>query len=194
MNNGTQQQIYLCFGDLLDYPGPDLASQVRECASLLAPAAPDAAVQLCRFLEVVERTPAGRLEEIYTATFDINPACYIYAGYLLFGESFKRGKFLVQLQEKYREHGFEVQQELADHLAILFRFLAVLDPDERLAHELVEDCLVPVLRAMNANFKPDTEIPNPYAFILRAILSVLESEQATAPAVELALLVQEPVL
>lgn len=194
MNNDTQQQIYLCFGDLLDYPGPDLADQVRLCACLLAPAVPDAATQLFDFLEVVERTPPGRLEEIYTATFDINPACYIYAGYLLFGESFKRGKFLVQLQEKYREHGFDVQQELADHLAVLFRFMAMLDPDELLAQELVEDCLIPVLGAMNANFKPDTEIPNPYAFVLRAILSVLESTQATGPEVELALFAQEPVL
>ena len=36
----------------------------------------------------------------------MNPACYIFAGYILFGESFNRGKFLVRLQKEYRERAF----------------------------------------------------------------------------------------
>ena len=167
-------RVYLCFADLLDYPGPGLADQTRTCADLLALDHPEAAGCLQEFLDCVEGTPLGRLEEIYTATFDVNPACYIFAGYLLFGESFKRGKFLVRLQEKYRERGFSAGNELADHVPVLFRFLSTLDPEEVLAQELVEDCLLPVLGKMNASFKNDTDRPNPYSQVLRAILAVLE--------------------
>lgn len=188
MKNDPRQQIYHHLGDLLDYPGPNLADQVRACICRLAPIDAEATTHLLRFLDYVERTPPGQLEEIYTGTFDINPACYIYAGYILFGESFKRGKFLVQLQEKYRERGFSVENELADHLAVLFRFLAILDPDEILAWELIADCLVPVLQAMLANFQPDDEESNPYAYVLRAILNVLAPKTLElAPAPELAL-------
>ena len=180
MHGPTQQRIYLLFADLLDYPRPHLVDRARESSSLLRLDYPEAAEDVQSFLDFAEITATGRLEEIYTGTFDLNPACYIFAGYLLFGESFKRGKFLVQLQEKYRERGFTAGNELADHLAVIFRFLATLEVDEDLAQKLVENCLVPVLTQMNANFKHDLERPNPYAQVLRAVLNVLERTQEGA--------------
>ncbi len=176
MSEQSQQKLYQHFANLLDYPGPDLdlVDQARECVNALTPEYADEAAQLALFLAFAERTPQGQLEEIYTATFDLNPACYIFVGYLMFGESFKRGKFLVGLQERYKERGFSAGDELADHLAVILRFVSTLDPEEVLVQELVEDCLLPVLQRMNANFKHDNENPNPYAQVLRAALSVLE--------------------
>jgi len=181
MRKETRQQVYLHFGNLLDYPTPEIASQTRECAALLALTEMEASSSLYQFLDIVESTPLGRLEEIYTGTFDVNPACYIFAGYMLFGESFDRAKFIVRLQERYRERGFSAGNELADHLAVMFRFLAILDPDTEQAQNLLEKCLVPVLQKMNANFKPDAERLNPYALVLRAILTVLEPEKQAVP-------------
>jgi nitrate reductase assembly molybdenum cofactor insertion protein NarJ len=37
-------------------------------------------------LEFAGSTPASRLEEIYTGTFDLNLVCFPYPGYHLFGE------------------------------------------------------------------------------------------------------------
>ncbi len=183
MRKETHQQACFYFGNLLDYPTPEIASQTRECAALLALTEPEVANSLYRFLEVVESTPLGRLEEIYTGTFDVSPACYIFAGYMLFGESFNRGKFLVRLQEKYRERGFSMGNELADHLAVMFRFLSTLDTTETLAQELIDDCFIPVLQKMNDSFKNnDTERPNPYLHLLRATLATLEQMQTAAPA------------
>ena len=140
----TRPQIYQLLSAMLEYPSPDLAESARECAALLSLESPDAAVQIERFLALTEETPPGRLEEIYTGTFDINPTCTMYAGYQLFGESYKRGEFLVRLTQKNRQRGFSEGNELADHLAVLLRFLGRLDPDETLARELVEDCVAPV--------------------------------------------------
>jgi nitrate reductase delta subunit len=133
------------------------------------------------FERFIETTPLSRLEEIYTATFDVNPASFIYAGYLLFGESFKRNKFMVRLQEKYREHGFSLEKELADHIPTIFRFLARLDPDEILAHQLENDCLIPSLKLMTTSFSDDSQESNPYARLLDAVLIVLNEEQYSLP-------------
>jgi nitrate reductase molybdenum cofactor assembly chaperone len=183
--NSAQQETYQCFGTLLDYPGSELLEQARKCAGLLDQQGwRQAAAHIRDFAEYVESsTSTGYLEEVYTATFDVSPACFIFAGYLMFGEGFKRGKFLVRLQEKYAERGFSAGNELADHLAVIFRFMAILDPDEVLARELVEDCLIPVLEKMNTNFKiEETGSSNPYAQVLRAILMTLEHTMQVAPA------------
>jgi nitrate reductase delta subunit len=172
-----QQQTYLSFGDLLDYPTPDLLAQANSCAGLLRQDYPEAADQIQGFSEYFGNTPLGRLEEIYTGTFDMNPACYIFAGYILFGESFNRGKFLVRLQKEYRERHFSAGNELADHLAVMFKFMGILNPDEHTAQLLLKECFLPVLAKMNTSFKNENENPNPYRQVLRAILSVLEQIQ-----------------
>jgi nitrate reductase delta subunit len=171
----TRPQIYHLLSALLEYPSPGLVDSARECAGLLAVESPQAAAQIERFLALAEEIPSGRLEELYTGTFDINPTCTIYAGYQLFGESYKRGEFLVRLKEKYRQRGFFAGNELADHLAVLLRFLGRLDPEETLAQELIEDCLVPALEKMNGSFpEPSGGNVNPYACVLQAAASVIE--------------------
>lgn len=179
------QETYHCFGNLLDYPGPELLSQAQKCISLLEQQDNhEAAAQIGDFVEYAHTTAIGRLEEIYTATFDVSPACFIFAGYLLFGESFKRGKFLVRLQEKYAERGFSRGNELADHLAVMLRFMAILDPNEKLAQDILANCLVPVFEKMNANFENEqSSAPNPYAQVLRAILTTLERTAQAVPAI-----------
>jgi nitrate reductase delta subunit len=171
----TRPRIYRLLATLLEYPSPDLVNSARECAELLALEFPQAAAQIERFLSLAEEAQPGRLEEIYTGTFDINPACTIYAGYQLFGESYKRGEFLVRLKEKYRQWGFIEGNELADHLAVLIRFLGRLDPEETLAQELIEDCLIPALEKMNGSFSEQSRrTVNPYACVLRATAAVIE--------------------
>jgi len=175
-----QQELYRTFGDLLDYPTPDLAAQASRCAQLLRLDYPQAAEQIQNFADCVDSTSLGRFEEIYTGTFDMNPACYIFSGYILFGESFNRGKFLVRLQKEYRERGFSAGNELADHLAVIFRFMALLDPDEHTAQLLLKDVFVPVLTKMNEGFHSENRNPNPYRQVLRAMLAVLEQIRGTA--------------
>jgi nitrate reductase delta subunit len=183
MKMDIRQKTYLCFAGMLDYPRPQLADRARECTHLLILDYPEAARPIQDFLDFVQSTSPGRLEEIYTATFDVNPTCYIYAGYQLFGESFKRGEFLVRLKEKYRERGFVARNELPDHLAVLFKFLSTLDSTDVLARELVEDCLRPALHKMSDSFSNESQSnPNPYAQVLRAALAVLEGTLQAVPA------------
>ncbi|MCK5720704.1 MAG: molecular chaperone TorD family protein [Thiomargarita sp.] len=167
-----QQQLYSCFSFILDYPTLDLSKHIQNCVNLLKTDYPETIESLENFQIFIKETPIGKLEEIYTATFDINPACHIFAGHILFGESFKRGSFMAALEEEYQERNFDKGKELADHIPILFRFLNQVDLNDTFLEELIADCLIPVFEKMNANFQDDST--NPYVPILRIISVMLE--------------------
>jgi len=176
--NNSRKELYLLFADLLEYPSAAIREKASECCQMVARDYPQASEKIRCFLDFADSTPASRLEEIYTGTFDLNPVCFPYPGYHLFGESYKRGEFLAKLKQKYRERGFtEESSELADHLTVLLRFIASLPPEDILAQEIIEDCLVPALNNMNEGFKEE----NPYAEVLQGLLGVLEGMPQTSP-------------
>jgi nitrate reductase delta subunit len=168
------QPIYRLFAALFTYPSPNLPAEISECQDRLTTDYPEAAELINQFQTFVDSTSIAHLEEIYTSTFDVNPVCYPYPGFHLFGENFNRADFLVKLKQKYQEHGFTApENELADHLSVMLQFLSTLEPDAVLARELIEDCLVPALEKMNEGFKTDS----PYATVVRSLLSFLPSSR-----------------
>ncbi|MCU0543957.1 MAG: molecular chaperone TorD family protein [Oscillatoriaceae cyanobacterium Prado104] len=170
--NTKIQQTYQLFAALFTYPSPQLPAQISECHRQLQADHPEAAELINQFQAFANSTSISHLEEIYTSTFDINPVCFPYPGFHLFGENFNRADFLVKLQQRYQEHGFIAPaNELADHLSVILQFLSTLNSDAVLAQELIEDCLLPALKKMNEGFKAD----NPYAGVVRSLLIVLQN-------------------
>lgn len=137
-------RLYRLYADILDYPGDGLIAHARECVGRLSGHSPEAAREMQAFLSFVLKESPGRMEEIYTRTFDITPVTTLYLSYHLFGESYQRGAFLVRLREAYRDHGFSSGAELADHLCILLRFIGIVD-DPEFVHPLLEECILPTL-------------------------------------------------
>ncbi len=163
MTTQTTETVYELFACLAEYPTPDLPDQVRECAAVLKTRRSRAAGPMARFRLFVEQIGLCRLEELYTATFDLKPVCYPYIGYQLFGDTYKRGEFLALLNAHYRETGFVAQNELPDHLGMILRYLAhTSDVD------LINEGVVPTLERMIDQLKD-----NPYRDLMRAILVVL---------------------
>lgn len=145
LNETKERQMYRLFGDILDYPHQGLSAAVDRCESLVAACNPEGAGLLRDFKAFVQVTSQGRLEEIYSAYFDLNPVCYPYVGYHIFGESYKRSTFLIRLKELYRACGLPVDgPELPDRLSLVLRFLSISE-DRELNQELIEDGLLPAL-------------------------------------------------
>ncbi len=187
-NETAYGRILELFADILDYPQENLVHQVRECEALVSASSPEAAALLRQFLNVVEETPNGRLEEIYTGIFDLDSDCHPYVGYQLFGESYERSVFLLELKERYRSSGFETSEnELPDRLSVLLRFLS-MSGDGIPSQEIIDEGLVPALDKMAREAEEETEerIPrasDPYRQVLQALRSVLEQlRPVTAPA------------
>ena len=150
-SRATVRPVLRLLSEILTYPQTDLPEKVASCVTLLSKVDSDATALLERFCAFAAETPSGRLEEAYTSAFDLQAVCCPYVGYQIFGDSYKRGLFLAHLKDEYRNGGFaigaELGNELPDHLAVILRFLAVLD-DAGSADELVAHCLVPALGKM----------------------------------------------
>lgn len=181
----VRRRLLARFADVLQYPGPGLARAVGACEALAASASAEAASLLRAFRAFVEQTPLPRLEEVYTATFDLDAACHPYVGYHLFGETYRRSVFLVELRERYRAIGYANGAELPDHVAVLLRFLALTE-DEAEAEEIVREALLPALERMLGGTDGGPEEtghePKPphYRPVLRALYLVLGGQAARA--------------
>jgi len=158
------------FAELLTYPAADPVPAARRCRELvLRRGAADA---LERFLARAERAGPHELEEAYSSTFDLEPACAPYVGHHLCGDGPQRGLFLARLAEVYRQDGFTgaAGGELADHLAVVLRYLAAT-PTGEARQALLEDGLVPALDKMLAALgDPDA--------VYRPVLAALREEVA----------------
>jgi nitrate reductase molybdenum cofactor assembly chaperone NarJ/NarW len=186
IGESVEKRLFQLFAELLDYPKPGLADAALECEVLASMRNPVAAALLHEFVVFVEQTHLGRLEELYTGVFELNAACHPYVGYHLFGESYKRSVFLLELKERYRAHGFDAGIELPDHVVVLLRFLAHCD-DAILCQEFVQDALLPALGKMVSKDededRSDDDSPGHldgrglYQRVLQALQLVLQTRQ-----------------
>jgi nitrate reductase molybdenum cofactor assembly chaperone len=194
----TETRILELFADLLEYPRPDLdiAATARECRGLVAEGNPEAAALLGEFVAFAERTPRETIEEIFSATFDLNASCHPYVGYHMFGESYPRSLFMLELKERYRSHGFDQGIELPDHIAVLLRFLSVC-PDAEMCSEIARDAVLasivpmtlapesaPVLEEGEGAPPEVFDIGADYRRILQALQRVLEARYGAVQKIE----------
>lgn len=173
MNRDSIGNLYVSFADLLSYPTLSTLVQAETCLTQLQESHPVAAVAFENFLRGLKQLELEKLKELYTTTFDMQPVCYPYVGYQLFGESYKRGALMAQLNEAYHAFGYSVERELPDHLSIALRFLG-LDSANRegeFCRALLHSGLIPALEKMLKPFGAQSE--NPYFWLLSALQSFL---------------------
>ena len=165
---------YQLLADILDYPSPRLPEQVRECLALLPP---PSAELLREFEEHVAKTGKAELEELYTATFDMQPGCSLYVGYQIFGEDQRRSFFMAKLREDYRAHRFSDGGELPDYLPVILRYLAVREADETRV-ELISECVLPTVTKLTEALAASSHL---YVPVLKALSALFQSERDREP-------------
>ncbi|MDY0212132.1 MAG: nitrate reductase molybdenum cofactor assembly chaperone [Desulfuromonadaceae bacterium] len=165
MLTATDQTLCRQFAELLSYPSAELPTTLSACTALLQQKSPAAVDALQRFADFVQTHTTAQVEELFTATFDLQPACHPYVGYQLCGESQQRGMFLMQLNQIYRRHGFVAGVELPDHLCTLLRFIGTKSPPD-CSLELIEDGLLPVLTKILQGLE---EGNHPYVELLQSL-------------------------
>jgi len=184
-DTARMSRVLELFAELLEYPHPGLAKSARECVVQVTPESAEAAALIDDFASFVERTPHDTLEEVFTATFDLDARCHPYIGYHLFGEDYKRSALMLELKDLFRKHDFEAGIELPDHVAVLLRFMSVC-PDQELVTEIGREALVRTLEPMTVEAEPDPaeedEVPpvlfdlgDKYRNVLRALRLVLQT-------------------
>lgn len=170
MPSDSTGRLFDLFADLLEYPTFATPLKTGLCCQQLQMSQPEAGNLLESFYREIEQRTLEQLQELYTVTFDMQPACYPYVGYHLFGESYKRGAFMARLNEAYHSSGFSTGHELPDHVSVILRFLGQergrrQDDFDRV---LLREGLAPALEKMGAALKQPAG--NPYACVISALL------------------------
>jgi nitrate reductase delta subunit len=180
-DTAKRDQLLGLFADILDYPDGNTIEQLARAEEGAALEFPEAGRLISRFRSGIEHLSTERLQEVFTAIFDLNATCHPYIGYQLFGETYKRSVFLVELKEHYRTHGVPAPEtELADRFSIMLRFVSEC-ADAELVTDIIEYGFAPSLDKMTRGKEPsinepEREAPNPYSDILRALQIVLGQE------------------
>ena len=112
---------------LLHYPDQDLLNGLAEIESLAANlplSETKPAIQA--FIGELKTQPLIRVQERYTAVFDMDPATTLNITYHAFGDNEKRAAALAYLQHNYAQAGWiRVTGELPDYLPLMLEFLSV---------------------------------------------------------------------
>jgi nitrate reductase delta subunit len=172
----TERAILSDLAELFSYPHGDVAGIARHCVALLGSRGA-AASALRDFADWAGSVDAGEMEEVYSATFDLEPACAPYVGWQICPDPERRNLFLIGLAEVYSRDGFRPREELGDHVAEVLRFLAVAR-DEEARRTLLHEGLAPAAARMASSFDART---NPYRWLLGALAAWAESDAVRRP-------------
>ena len=170
---GLQPQLYERFAEILTYPDDTYSRRVCDCGELLSRIHPALAGAFQGFSKRIIGRPLTELEEFFTRTFDLNPACCLEVGWHLFGENYERGRFLVRMRQELRRRGLEESTEMPDHLAHVLQALARMEPET--AAGFISDGVLPAVSKMAEALEGKD---SPFEGLLQTIQGVLE---ATVP-------------
>jgi nitrate reductase assembly molybdenum cofactor insertion protein NarJ len=187
---------YPLLAELFEYPYAGYAQRVRQVTQVLSEHYCEAGAELDQFQKVLPKRGLHTLQELFTRSFDVQAITTLDVGYVLFGDDYKRGELLANLNREHREAGNNCGHELADHLPNILRLIGKLR-DKELVEELVQEILAPALRQMIGEFSPEriqkknesyvkhyktliaspeTEVVTLYQFALKALYEVLKQD------------------
>ncbi len=143
---------YIIFADLLRYPSDDYPAKAKKSLGMLQKQYPDVAEEIKPFVDYICSHTQDEYEELYTKTFDVQPICYLDLGYILFGEDYKRGAFLLHMQEEQLKAGNDCGTDLSDNICNMLTLYTKTDNQE-LLDELSVKIMIPGLEKMISEFK-----------------------------------------
>ncbi|MCC6866855.1 MAG: hypothetical protein IT280_11935 [Ignavibacteria bacterium] len=145
---------YNTIAELFEYPGIYFSEKINTVQSLLNAKYPEAAEELKPFTEYAAITILNEQQEIYTRTFDVQAITTLDLGYVIFGDDYKRGELLSNLNREHSIAGTVLDNQLADHLPKLLRLLPKIK-DEELIEEMISNIISPALNKMIIEFGPE---------------------------------------
>jgi nitrate reductase molybdenum cofactor assembly chaperone NarJ/NarW len=151
-----------------EYPAPGSLDGLGAVAAGLPPGRVRSG--LIRFVEEVGRLDPGSWEELHTRTLDLSPAFVPYVGHVVWGESYRRGVFMADLQRAEWEAEVDQAGELPDHLLPVLRYLAITEaplPD-------VVEVLPRAVDEMRKDLRR-AEPDNPYLHLLDAAAAAVDA-------------------
>jgi nitrate reductase delta subunit len=125
----TDEKRYLLkvLSILLQYPDDEFILSLEELKEAVEQIPHVEQCQSCvNFLDYLGNTSLIRLQEEYTARFDLNPATCLNLTYHRWGDARERGRALVDFHQLYETAGYECATgELPDYLPLVLEYLSL---------------------------------------------------------------------
>jgi len=148
-------KYYEKLSKLFQYPDAEYPLHVRVVESLLTLHYPETLNAFKEFSDFVYSATRETLEELFARTFDVQAITTLDIGYVLFGDDYKRGELLVNLNKEHKETDNDCGNELADNLSNLLKLLPKMKNDD-LRIELIHKILMPALNKIIIEFNSDS--------------------------------------
>jgi len=145
---------YELLAPLFEYPQTGFSERVASIEDYLVGRYADAATELGRFADLLPVDDLEAMQELFTRSFDVQAATTLDVGYVLFGDDYKRGILLANLNREHRTANIDTGTELADYIPNLLRLMAVME-DEEVLHDLAYAILGPALLEMIGEFSTE---------------------------------------
>lgn len=152
--NKTNLNHYQILAELFQYPREDYKEKVNSVDSVLRELYPETITLFDEFKSYVKSASQEELEELFSRTFDVQAITTLDIGYVLFGDDYKRGELLVNLNREHREVANDCGSELADNLSNILRLLPLMKNSET-RMEMIEKLIMPALEKIINEFNPD---------------------------------------
>jgi nitrate reductase assembly molybdenum cofactor insertion protein NarJ len=146
-----------CFeiiADLFAYPNEELRRVAKNLNDYLKKNYSSAANEYEPFYQFTQKIELIKWEEIYTRTFEVQAITTLDIGYVLFGDDYKRGEMLVNLNNEHVKYENDCNSELPDHLPNVLRLLNKMT-DIELRDDIIVFALLPALKKIIGEFRSE---------------------------------------
>ncbi len=129
----------------------DYVDNVKDVQQYLDKILPNIGELLQPFTVVISSVTKYELEDLYLRTFEVQSITTLDIGYVIFGDDYKRGELLVNLNKDHQNYGIDCGNELADNLSNVLKLINVIE-DSELLDDLINKIVVPALTKMIEGF------------------------------------------
>lgn len=145
---------YTLLASIFDYPDDDFSIKVAKVKEFLSGHSPLAAGEFHSFADHMMAMDLLSQQELFIRSFDVQSLTTLDIGYILFGDDYKRGELLVNLNREHKAVNNDCGTELADYLPNVLRLIPLIRDSIFLA-EFVQKILAPALFFMIRSFDKD---------------------------------------
>lgn len=163
---------YTTLARMFMYPTSDLREDLAACKAVVMNYGQELLPGFQNFNNHVVEKPLSLQQEYYVSTFDVQPLCTLDIGYVLFGEDYRRGEFMVNIKKEHLKASNDCGSELPDHLTNILKLLPKMKNAE-LAEELIVSLLLPAISEIILKFRG---AENLYRGLLEILVSIMERD------------------
>ena len=145
---------YALLAGLYQYPDLEYPQKVGDIQNFIVSNYPEAGEDINTFVELLPSHDLNMMQELYIRSFDVQSITTLDIGYVVFGDDYKRGELLANLNREHTQTDNDCGSELGDHLPNLLRLISKLD-DQDLIVEMMEELIVPAIKKMISEFEPN---------------------------------------